>query len=93
MREFGQHINIHLDRLEQPQRRGPIHNQNPNPNDEYVDNESMPSLEGNDHLQNTIPRRHVPLLQVHHRKQNKDIKLVVCRDQNRSRQNVWKLQQ
>lgn len=82
--EFGQQINTRLNRLEQPQRRAPIRNQNPNPDDEdgdHGDDESMPSLDDEDPLHNRNHRRQDPLRnnrarEVHQRDQNKEIKLV-----------------
>ncbi|KAG2328705.1 hypothetical protein Bca52824_011433 [Brassica carinata] len=58
MGEFSQHINTRLDQLEQPQRRGPICNQNPNVDDEDRENESIPSLNDDNPLQKRNPRRY-----------------------------------
>ncbi|XP_056846145.1 uncharacterized protein LOC130497408 [Raphanus sativus] len=82
--ELGQQINTRLNRLEQPQRRVPIRNQNPIHEDEdgeQGDDESMPSLDDDDPLQNRNPRRQDPLRhnrarEANHREHNKDIKIV-----------------
>lgn len=81
MGELGQQLRTRLDRLEQPHRRGPVRNQNSNPEDEDGDNETMPSLEEDDPHINRHFRKHDPIRNhqgrdVQLREQNKDIKLV-----------------